>query len=173
MYQVNEALCRGCAACVAACPEGAIAVVNNIAHIAADRCTGCGACAEACPEGAIRLAEPVVLARVGEPTLAVSPAAQAEPAVMRVQGELLPAAQAVTTWRSRLPAPAPPRWPGWPAIGSALVWAGRELLPELLAAWRGLTSSLPAKVAQRGFTGRRSSAGGRRARWRRRQGPRR
>jgi ferredoxin len=163
MYQVNEALCRGCAACVKACPEDAIALFNDIAHIAADRCTNCGACAEVCPEGAIRLVEPVALARMGEPTLADSPAAQAGPPVIRVTGESIPATQAVTTWRSRL----------WPAIGGALAWAGRELLPELLAAWRESASSSPIKEAAEGAVSCKGCPGGRQARRRRRWGLRR
>ncbi len=158
MYQVNEALCRGCAACVEVCPEGAIALINSIAHIAADRCTDCGACAEACPEGAIRQVEPVALASTAKPALAVSPSVQPEPAVIRVESELLPTAPSVTSWRSRL----------WPAVGSALLWAGRELLPALLAAWRESVSSLPTQGATEGATSRKSCLAGRQARrrWR-------
>jgi heterodisulfide reductase subunit A len=55
--QVNEALCRGCAACEQACAFGAISVVereNNVkvAMVQQALCKGCGACSVACPTGA-------------------------------------------------------------------------------------------------------------------------
>jgi NAD-dependent dihydropyrimidine dehydrogenase PreA subunit len=46
--------CTGCAACVEACPVGAITLVNDKAHVDPETCTGCGACINACPEGAIQ-----------------------------------------------------------------------------------------------------------------------
>lgn len=42
--------CIGCKLCEKACEEGAIKVVDNIAHIDYDKCTGCGKCAEKCPK---------------------------------------------------------------------------------------------------------------------------
>jgi NAD-dependent dihydropyrimidine dehydrogenase PreA subunit len=49
--------CTGCAACVEACPVGAIALVNDKAHVDPETCTGCETCVNTCPEGAI---QPVV-----------------------------------------------------------------------------------------------------------------
>ncbi len=40
--------------------------------------------------------------------------------------EVLPADAPRSAWRHAV----------WPALGSALVWASRELLPGVLAAWR-------------------------------------
>ena len=49
---VHPDRCVGCAACVAACPTGAV-----VAPASLDRslCTVCGACAEACPSGALSM----------------------------------------------------------------------------------------------------------------------
>lgn len=42
--------CIGCRICEKNCPENAICVVDNLAHIDQDKCTGCGICAEKCPK---------------------------------------------------------------------------------------------------------------------------
>lgn len=41
--------------CVAACPSGAIPVVDGIVRIDPSACTGCGICVEVCPFAAIRM----------------------------------------------------------------------------------------------------------------------
>lgn len=49
--EIDRSLCTGCQACVAACPQGVIAM-----HATWDspfKCVHCGACAEYCPTGAI------------------------------------------------------------------------------------------------------------------------
>ena len=45
--------CIGCGACVAACPHGAIALVDGIARVDRSKCTGCGLCGMACPQRVI------------------------------------------------------------------------------------------------------------------------
>jgi len=40
-------------ACVAACPTGALEVVDGILAVDGEVCTGCGICEEACPYGSI------------------------------------------------------------------------------------------------------------------------
>lgn len=53
---VNPALCCGAAACVSACPEEALGIVNGKAHLVNPTvCIGHGACAAACPVEAIKL----------------------------------------------------------------------------------------------------------------------
>lgn len=129
MYRIDEATCTGCGDCVAACPAGAIALVDGRAHIDHASCAGCGSCADACPQGAITMAIPpspvyAAIKPAGNQT-AVAPlkaVAAAEELRQRPAVELLPA----QTRRGRI----------WPLVGGALIWAARELLPEVLAAWR-------------------------------------
>ncbi len=49
---VDEGRCASCGACIAACPQGAIAR-DGSGRVRTDRarCTACGACVDACPDG--------------------------------------------------------------------------------------------------------------------------
>lgn len=58
--------CLGYGDCAAACPFGAISVVDGVARVDRDKCVGCGVCASACPNAVISLVpeakrKPVVL----------------------------------------------------------------------------------------------------------------
>lgn len=44
--------CKGCGSCVAACPEGAVSLVDGKARTDRERCLGHGNCVPACPAGA-------------------------------------------------------------------------------------------------------------------------
>ncbi len=48
--------CDGCGACVIACPEKAITMVDGRARTDRERCTGCGRCVATCPADARRIA---------------------------------------------------------------------------------------------------------------------
>jgi Formate hydrogenlyase subunit 6/NADH:ubiquinone oxidoreductase 23 kD subunit (chain I) len=52
---VDPSRCDSSAACVSACPTGAITVVPGSWSVDAGRCVFCAACRDACPQGAIRL----------------------------------------------------------------------------------------------------------------------
>ncbi len=65
---VNEAYCKGCELCVAACPQEVMALSEeritakgyHPAELKAEGCTGCAICALVCPEAAITVYRDVV-----------------------------------------------------------------------------------------------------------------
>lgn len=58
IIKIDEERCTGCGACVDACHEGAIGLVNGKAHLMReDYCDGLGDCLPACPVGAITFEE--------------------------------------------------------------------------------------------------------------------
>lgn len=68
---INEATCKACELCIAACPEHVLALaadrLNDLGYhpaeaVAPQRCTGCIRCARMCPETGIT----ILLARVGK-----------------------------------------------------------------------------------------------------------
>ena len=54
MPWVNEEMCTACGTCVEECPVGAIAMVNETAHIDDEKCIRCGCCHDVCPQEAVR-----------------------------------------------------------------------------------------------------------------------
>ncbi|MBQ6360794.1 MAG: RnfABCDGE type electron transport complex subunit B [Lachnospiraceae bacterium] len=47
--------CLGFGDCATVCPQGAITIKDDLAHINASECIGCGMCADICPKGIISL----------------------------------------------------------------------------------------------------------------------
>ena len=129
MYRINEETCTGCGDCVAACPTGAISLMDGRAQIDDATCAECGSCAAACPQGVIVMADVLNPAHTAiKPTrnlITVAPvpaSGEATSLTLRPEVEALRA----EARHSDI----------WPMVGSALVWAARELLPEVLTAWR-------------------------------------
>ena len=58
LIQIDEEKCNGCGACVNACHEGAIALIDGKARLLRDDyCDGLGNCLPTCPTGAITFVE--------------------------------------------------------------------------------------------------------------------
>jgi Fe-S-cluster-containing hydrogenase component 2 len=111
LLTIDRLLCTGCAACVTACPSGALRMDEEpIPTLVSALCDECLACLEACPTGAIqRLTAPQPV-RVVEGEI--------------VEDEVLPAPA-----YSRPLAPRASRLRTGLA-GSALAWVGSWLLPR-------------------------------------------
>lgn len=58
VVRIDEEKCNGCGACLPACAEGALQIVDGKARLVADRlCDGLGACLGVCPQGALLIEE--------------------------------------------------------------------------------------------------------------------
>jgi len=112
MITIDAERCTGCGACLEVCPTGALYLVDGKASVDQALCRECEACLNACPTGAIALVGKE--ARPAEPVRV--PAVRPEPEVIRVATK---------------PAPVSLRARMLPAVGTALVLAGREVLPWL------------------------------------------
>lgn len=54
IIRIDEEKCNGCGACVPACAEGALKIIDGKARLVSERyCDGLGACLGDCPQGAI------------------------------------------------------------------------------------------------------------------------
>jgi NAD-dependent dihydropyrimidine dehydrogenase PreA subunit len=57
IVKINEALCDGCGACIIACSEGALKIIDGKARLVSEKyCDGLGNCLS-CPRGAISIEE--------------------------------------------------------------------------------------------------------------------
>ncbi|RLF07692.1 MAG: 4Fe-4S ferredoxin, partial [Thermoprotei archaeon] len=58
IVKIDEEKCDGCGACIPACPEGALKIINGKARLVKESlCDGLGACIKECPKGAITIEE--------------------------------------------------------------------------------------------------------------------
>jgi len=150
MIYVDTERCTGCGVCVPVCPTGALSLQKGRAFIVESLCRDCEACREVCPQSAIMSVETI------EPPLN----RQIEPAGYRIV-QTTPAAAAISSPRIL------------PLIGSALLWAGREIVPRLvsLALTRWERRSRPAeRFSPDVITGRMMQGQGRRCRQRQHRG---
>lgn len=111
MITIRAERCDGCGACLEVCPNGALYLIEGKAVVDYALCQECEACVAACPIEAIAIAEqPFAPAPARVPTI------RPEPEIVLVESQ---------------PAPVPLRVKVLPVVGSALSWAGRELVPRL------------------------------------------
>jgi NAD-dependent dihydropyrimidine dehydrogenase PreA subunit len=120
MIVIRAERCDGCGACVEVCPTGALYLVDGKANLDLSLCRECEECISRCPTQAIiceqRPEDGAELVHVPAPSAARELALRAEPAVIQVESAPLR-----VPLRSRV----------LPAIGGALAWAGREIVPRL------------------------------------------
>jgi Fe-S-cluster-containing hydrogenase component 2 len=58
IVKIDEEKCNGCGACIPACAEGALQIIDGKARLISEKyCDGLGACLGECPQGAITIEE--------------------------------------------------------------------------------------------------------------------
>lgn len=105
MLYVDENRCSGCGVCVNVCPHGAIAIEDGKASITQSLCNHCEACAAACPERAILSVTETALVPETDRARAVRPQEPSRPASVVARAA--------------------------PALGAALLFIGREVVPRM------------------------------------------
>jgi NAD-dependent dihydropyrimidine dehydrogenase PreA subunit len=121
MVRVDQTLCAGCAMCVDECPTGAIALNDGTALVNTVLCNGCGACINVCPNQALTwTAEPAWQNETSPSSLTVI---QSPAKVIPVE------TKSPTPWRRVTPTKLGRSF--MPAVGIALTWVGREVMPRL------------------------------------------
>jgi NAD-dependent dihydropyrimidine dehydrogenase PreA subunit len=155
LITISAERCNGCAACVEVCPNDAIQLVDNHAIVDGQLCLDCKLCVDACPTGAIAVVEIAI-----QPAIERIPVPVPRPEMVTVKVQESPPAL-----RTRV----------LPAVGAALTWFGREVVPRLadtlLERWQRDALDRPGGNAPRNGGSHRN--GGRRRRRRQRGRPRR
>lgn len=148
MIQIDDRLCSACGACVDVCPRQAIRIVDGGAVVDSAACDDCGQCVPVCPRDAILWVD------VFAPETSGGSVTVCEPVSI-----------ATTSWMPTRAAAV------WPLVGSALLWAGREIVPRVadlaldVLVRRASRSTAPRDAAIASGL----SAGGRRRRQRQRK----
>jgi NAD-dependent dihydropyrimidine dehydrogenase PreA subunit len=111
MVYIDDTVCNGCGDCVDVCPTGALVFQNDCAFIHQDLCEGCEICIDACPQGAILTVEAFPVKCEPIEVLATVPDRSTS---LTNRSDSISIREVI-----------------FPAISSALLWTGRELVPRL------------------------------------------
>jgi NAD-dependent dihydropyrimidine dehydrogenase PreA subunit len=114
---VDWTTCTGCAACIDACPTGAIGLDEgeDVATIDQELCTECQACLDVCPTGAVRRVEVGELALAGGGKVVEGQV---------IEGHIVPASASSPLVASQQPGRLAT------LAGTALTFVGSQLLPR-------------------------------------------
>jgi NAD-dependent dihydropyrimidine dehydrogenase PreA subunit len=153
---INLECCDGCGACVEACPDGALYLVDGKAMVDKGLCRECETCIAVCPREAIALLSQRSFTQA-KPSDVLAPCP--EPEVIRVRTQSVP-----VSWRRRV----------LPLLGATAAWAARELGPVmaeyLIDRLERRVARQPRGTAKSGSdASKRHKGGGGRHRQRRRQ----
>ncbi len=163
LLYIDRTKCSGCAACVDACPSGAIILegIDGVVTISPALCNECLVCLDVCPTGAIRRAKSSELVPAGDNEIIEGQVIEDKVIPASVSGPLVA-----------------PRAPGRLATlaGTALAFVGHWLLPRAADALVGsverrltrgtgpVSSSTPLRSGNKSLT--RQTGNGRRGRGR-------
>jgi NAD-dependent dihydropyrimidine dehydrogenase PreA subunit len=152
MIAIDHLLCDGCKTCIDICPEDALDFRDGVIVVDGSLCRGCYACANICPQGAIFPVEEVPSMEQPKRQISVPPP--------REQALVEPSPSRSLTIREL----------AVPALGSFLLWTGKELLPRIL---NSITLHLDTNTTDNqsvwGNRGRRKNNIGKKRRLRQRQ----
>ena len=112
MITISREQCNGCGQCVEVCPTGAVYLVGGEPVVEQKLCCDCEACIAACPAGAITLTS--LKESVTQPVHVPAPLPEAQEIQVKTKS-----------------APSPFRASVLPAVGGALAWGWREIVPRL------------------------------------------
>ena len=145
MIRVDQSLCAGCGVCIDECPPGAITLVDGKAMVDSFLCDGCDPFFENLRSSSEQTVDVVAdpgerqhqSSRHGSPCIDICPngaltwAAEPVPHMGTERAALAVVESPVEMVRIKPRGAVPWRQTILPAVGSALAWVGREVVPRI------------------------------------------